>query len=370
MLLDFNLINVIILLGAIQGVILCFILYKRKSLNPLATKYFVLFLFSLSFLNLFFALLDNKFLDIYAPLYVFPFPYKYLLGPAFYFYVKNNFKLEIPNKFITYEILFFLPAILYGIINMYWFFLSMYENSYRIIGKLVILGFFRVNEFVFLLFTILLLVNTLKLISKSKKDSKYKPQEFNFIRQLTHLFLGLVLFNLVISFIDLIVHNGDDTMLFNYPHLIINSIFIYWIGYIGFIKPSKIIRRIPPKESEKLTSVIKDIEHHLYKIMEVDEAFKEKTLTLTALALKLNIPAKDLSVFINKTYNMNFSEYLNHYRIEKVKCLLASPNSKKYTLIALAEEAGFKSKSAFYSTFKKHVNLTPNKYRDQLNKGL
>jgi AraC-like DNA-binding protein len=62
---------------------------------------------------------------------------------------------------------------------------------------------------------------------------------------------------------------------------------------------------------------------------------------------------------------MNFSEFLNFHRIEKVKEFLKSSEAKKYTLVTLAEVAGFNSKSSFNATFKKMVGVTPSAYKNQ-----
>jgi len=60
---------------------------------------------------------------------------------------------------------------------------------------------------------------------------------------------------------------------------------------------------------------------------------------------------------------MNFSEFLNQYRIEKVKELLRSSEANKYTLVTLAEAAGFSSKSSFNAIFKKMTGMTPSAYK-------
>jgi AraC-like DNA-binding protein len=60
---------------------------------------------------------------------------------------------------------------------------------------------------------------------------------------------------------------------------------------------------------------------------------------------------------------MSFSDYINQQRIEKVKKLLKSEDQKKYTLLAIAENAGFSSKSSFNAVFKKMTGLTPTQYK-------
>ena len=102
-------------------------------------------------------------------------------------------------------------------------------------------------------------------------------------------------------------------------------------------------------------------------MIEVKEIFRDSSLSLNKLANQLNMSPIDLSNFIKIQYRMNFSEYLNHYRIKKVKEFLTSPSAKKFSMNGLAEEAGFGSKSSFYSIFKKHVGLTPARYINQQN---
>jgi len=46
--------------------------------------------------------------------------------------------------------------------------------------------------------------------------------------------------------------------------------------------------------------------------------------------------------------------------------LLANDNTKQYTILSIAYEAGFNSKSTFYSAFKKHVGMTPSGFRKNL----
>jgi len=304
-------------------------------------------------------------LERYPPLYIYPFPSKYILGVAFYFYVKNGLYDFNSNRLIKRDRLLWFPAIIYGGLQLYWFSIAVVEDSYRIVAKLVIAGFFRVNEFVFLLFSIILLLSIVRSISKKKKKATSEKEKKNaaWLLLFTKAFLSVLLLNFVLSILDLIVHDGDDTMLFNYPHLIVNSAFIYWIGYIGFMKPDRFIIKSKLNQEIELLPAGAEIENKLREAMEIDQVYKNMNLSLPELAISLQISPKDLSNFINSTYKVNFSEYLNQYRIELVKTLIAGPDSKKYTLTALAHEAGFTSKSTFNAVFKKQVGMTPSQYR-------
>lgn len=104
----------------------------------------------------------------------------------------------------------------------------------------------------------------------------------------------------------------------------------------------------------------------LDQLMEKQKLYQNSDLTLGQLATLLEIHPNQLSQLLNQHLKTNFSDYLNTYRIEKAKELLANPDKSNLTIAALAEEAGFKSRSAFYQAFKKRTGLTPTAYQNCL----
>jgi AraC-like DNA-binding protein len=76
-----------------------------------------------------------------------------------------------------------------------------------------------------------------------------------------------------------------------------------------------------------------------------------------------------LSQVINSGFGTSFFDYLNRYRIEHARELLASLDSQSTAILNIAFTVGFNSNSAFYSAFKKRVGVTPAQYRrKQLNR--
>ena len=366
MILDYNFSNILILFGAIQGFILCFTIYQKKHLNKQAVYFFILFLFSLAFYNIIYAFLDMNLFRYYRPLHMFPYPYKWLIGIGFYFYVKNQFKSKNQNLIHKNEWYLFAPAILYGLLRLYWFGIAVIENSFRITQVVVDSNFFRIHEFVYLLFTIAIIVKLLRFInsnSQVESSQNKKAKKNKWLKKFTHVYLILLCFNLIIYTVDLVLHNGIESNFYLYPTLIVNVGFIYWIGYIGFTKPNLIINEI--KSKPKPNNKNPFIEENLQYQIKVCEVFKNPTLTLFELSKKLQLSSKELSNHINERHQMNFSEYLNYHRVHKVKELLVSPKAKKYTLVTLASEVGFSSKSSFNAEFKKILGTTPSKYRKE-----
>lgn len=101
--------------------------------------------------------------------------------------------------------------------------------------------------------------------------------------------------------------------------------------------------------------------------MRSEKPYLMPDITLDILAERLDIPAKDLSMTINRLFNNNFYEFINNYRIEEAKRLLVEDSHKSKTITDIYMEVGFNSKSVFNTFFKKIVGSTPSQFR-QANK--
>jgi AraC-like DNA-binding protein len=106
----------------------------------------------------------------------------------------------------------------------------------------------------------------------------------------------------------------------------------------------------------------------LQSLMEKEKPYLKSNLTLHQLAEELSISPHNLSEIINKFLNKNFFDYVNYFRIEEVKQILQDPNKQILTLLSIAYDAGFNSKSGFNAIFKRSMKLTPSEYREKISK--
>ena len=97
--------------------------------------------------------------------------------------------------------------------------------------------------------------------------------------------------------------------------------------------------------------------------MEDDKLYQQPNLNLNEVAQVLRCNPKQLSKLINEEFDQNFSDYINQYRIEEVKQKLHLKEYEHYTILAIAMDAGFNSKSSFNAVFKKSTGLTPSAFR-------
>ncbi|HPS88153.1 MAG TPA: helix-turn-helix domain-containing protein [Spirochaetota bacterium] len=99
----------------------------------------------------------------------------------------------------------------------------------------------------------------------------------------------------------------------------------------------------------------------LEKLMTEKNIYRDETINLADTAISLGITHHQLSQLLNERLSMNFNTYINSYRIEEAKKLLiANPDR---TVLTIAYEVGFNSKSSFYESFTKITGITPVEYR-------
>jgi AraC-like DNA-binding protein len=122
------------------------------------------------------------------------------------------------------------------------------------------------------------------------------------------------------------------------------------------------------KEPEKYAkSGLKDPDADLLHLklkeyMKLEKPYLDSDLSLSKLGECFGVHSNYLSQVINEKENMNFYDYVNRYRIDEFKRMASEPKKKNFTILALAFECGFNSKSAFNNCFKKLTSQTPSEF--------
>ena len=101
----------------------------------------------------------------------------------------------------------------------------------------------------------------------------------------------------------------------------------------------------------------------LMHALDVEKVYLDPHLGLSGLAARIGIPAPHLSQIINQRLNQNFPDLINSYRVAEARRRLVDPECRHYSILAIAEDAGFRSKSSFNEVFKKLTGTTPSEFR-------
>jgi len=104
------------------------------------------------------------------------------------------------------------------------------------------------------------------------------------------------------------------------------------------------------------------IHEALINLMQGKQLYKEPELTLGDLAKELQVHPSILSQVINSQEQMSFYDYINTQRVAAFKQILQQPESRQFTLLSLAFECGFNSKSSFNRNFRKMMQCSPTDY--------
>ena len=107
-------------------------------------------------------------------------------------------------------------------------------------------------------------------------------------------------------------------------------------------------------------------EKRIVDYMSTEKPYLDGSFSIQSMSEKLDIKKFYITQVLNESMNKNFYTFVNDYRIEEVKEMIQNDDNNKYTLLSLAFDAGFNSKTSFNTTFKKYTGKTPSQYRNEV----
>lgn len=177
--------------------------------------------------------------------------------------------------------------------------------------------------------------------------------------------------------------NSRDSLFFGAPgifFLAMNFSFGYRFSKDWILNRNKIEEMKQEKESleeaerekanKPVIAVMTDPEaetllQNLQQLMVNDKPYLNAKLTLAELAKLANSSDKKLSYVLNQKLDTNFYSYLNSFRIEAFKEQVKEQKNQNLSLVGIAKDCGFKSKSSFYRAFKAEMGMAPTDYIKQ-----
>jgi AraC-like DNA-binding protein len=389
-----EIINFILLLAAAQGLFLTVLIFHQHG-RLFANRFLgtMMLLFSLILVHLFLNELGyEQAHPLFTALLV---GLGFLVSPLHYLYAK--FLVRCDRPFRKKDWLHFLPFLIYEGYRILQYFFAR-EELFTLFGiakpQAMPVDFIVYNWAVLLqgFIYVQLTLRVLQHYGRYLKEvfSTLDKIKLDWLRNITFMFVGIITIFLIENILMLVGIN-----LSNYFGLssVLAAIYVYALGYLGLSKSEifaeprivdsmshltewsdqsrleKAEREFPVQKYEKSglsDEKAKAYLQQLLDLMEKQQPYTNSELTLNQLAEMLSISSHNLSEIINTRLQQNFFDFVNAYRLEKVKKDLVDPAKSHLTLLAIAFEAGFNSKSSFNLIFKKQTNMTPSEYRRQM----
>lgn len=341
----------------------------RKFFNYM----FASFLFSIGACQLYSVLVVTDTLVVYHYLGFFHLPFLCLSGPAFYLCFKSVFwrdftleKLHLLHSIPVVIVIFLIIPLVTADQNIKVEVLR-YPPSFR--------SGVYLRTYYSSVISLILCAGMVYLLAFMKECSfllSIKYLRDNSVPAILIAVVILLMLSGVLYSVSAIMNNFVDDVRIFY-HVIIELLsqvlfftvmIIYYISmgkvnYFSALRSHEEKRRYEKSRIKNLD--VSSILPRITYLMEKEKVFCDEEMSLNRFAGHLGIEPYQLSQMINERFNMNFSSYINGYRIEEAKRILVE--EKERTIFSIAYAVGFNSPAPFYEWFHKLTGLSPSKYR-------
>lgn len=234
---------------------------------------------------------------------------------------------------------------------------------------------FLANQYYAFFLTIVALVISIREVLRYKNEIKnaYSDMDMLEIKWLWQFIFGLVPITVMWGFeLTRIAFGGSGMSIFVLLTWAFIIVFIYFVSFIAFQRKNlfegapELVLGDEEETAQKNDPQGRDFDamsEALQDAMKSHNYYLNHNLTIYDLSREMNIPPRLLSKCINQNLGVNFNEWVNNYRVEKALEILKDPSKIHYSIEGVGEDAGFKSRSAMYTAFKKKTGYSPGYFR-------
>lgn len=225
-----------------------------------------------------------------------------------------------------------------------------------------------------MLYLAVFLVLTWRYIGRVKQDigDCFGREAGRYFVWLRILGSGLGLYAVIVmAFLIKMVVTFEHSITERYMFSLTRSLIIQFTAISVFFLPEAFSKAMNDLAGHKKRACIDDETAEKYlnrfkEYMETEKPYRNPDLRLPDLARDLSTTPQVLSQIINERLHTNFSDFINKYRVDEIRIKLQDESSDRYTLLAIARESGFSSKTSFYRAFKKYAGMSASEYRARL----
>lgn len=365
--------DIILVIGIAQAFFLTFFLIRKKDVDQ-RIKNNLLALIILSGLVLFGRVSFQPQLFIkYAAIITVSDALLFVFGPISFFLTRSILKLS--KQSIKTNLLHFIPALINVFILNTLVGLIMFQKIPNY-GREEVLIIYNIIELGGILSSFIYLGVNIFLYYKYKEQflNEYaKPQlpkflNYYFIFCISLTTLWFTAF--VLRYYQIKI--ADNSYLVYYFFWTLISFSIYLISYYLLSNPNVLKLPVLNLNQEKKLQLNPIVENEVLNIhkeeiknfIEFNQPYLNPDINLESFSKITGIKKHELSFTINNGFNMNFFDFINHYRIKEFNEIILEKQTRNESIfyIEVAYQVGFNSKSAFYRAFKKETGYTPSDY--------
>jgi len=275
----------------------------------------------------------------------------FLFAPLLYLYVRH---LEPSTKSLSRTLPHLLPFLVVKTIVCYAFFSSsLVEEVWILVGI--------VFNYLLIAFNFVYLFYSYKHIVFSRKiEVHFKRLIFTFIG----VYTAYNVFFLIRRFLD--QFSGIDLALFE-NYLYLGVVFLIYLVSAAIIYYPKLLSlQTKYRKSSMGTDKLAEWGFQIEEYLRSTKPFLKDDFTLETISTNLGLQKHHVSQVMGDYFGMSFYELVNSYRIEEFCQRLAIGEQEKKSILGIAMDCGYKSKSTFNAAFKKLKNVSPSTYLREL----
>ena len=365
-------------IGAFQGLVFGILLLTvNHQKNRLANGFLATLLFVLSYrLILQVFLLFG--LGRYDVLYHLTPDLSWIQGPLLFFYVKALLKPGEP--FRREDWLYFLPVLLQVCFSFFVRAQNFYWDGTR--ESLSWLGYWGyviwmnyATIYIVASFLIVWYVSRAEtLLVKSEPDQGSAVENLLQLKRILWSFKWYFTVVLGVLLVDLLVVHvvmGERyyyyfERFYYYPFFLGLSGLTYWLGLESFRQRRNhhSLSRVEFSATEK--ALYQETAERLLQLMSKEKLYLDPELSKAMLAERLSVKPYVVSHCLNEVLSKKYNDFVNELRVEEFKSLLRDGQNDQFTLLSLALQAGFNSKSSFNRAVRKCEGLTPRQLKERI----
>ncbi|MFP4845074.1 helix-turn-helix domain-containing protein [Winogradskyella sp. PE311] len=355
---------ILLSIGAIQGIIYGFILWRNKNINQTANKFLAVILWFFAY-RLLVEVLKLFGVGYYDTWYHILLEYNWIYGALIFFFIKAyvtpKFKINF-NK----DLIHFVPVIIEFVwsnfIKSQNFFWDGSRESLSWLGYWGYIVWMQLpTQYLISAALIAFYIHKSEKLLQKTNSQGYMiiVENTKWIKRLLKIMKYYAIGVIVIVMIDYLFFNYAFNRFYHYPIFIGMALITYWLGIAGFNKKDNEVIRLKTVLDPKEKLQLENIASKITILMKEKKAYKNPDITLSSFSKQLNEKSYLTTRCLNTIFEKKFNDFINQYRIEELKRLLKDPKNSNFTLLSLAFEAGFNSKASFNRAVKKLTGKPP-----------